>query len=65
MKFSQLIEHNMKSIFSKNHTQNVMDKLVPDPLIKKSKFSIYLDHQLQILSSLFFYWSTSRTTKTY
>ena len=34
MKFSQLIEHNMKSIFSKNHTQNVMDKLVPDPLIK-------------------------------
>ena len=30
MKFSQLIECNMGNIFLKNHTQNVMEKLLPD-----------------------------------
>ena len=58
MKFSQLIEL-MKSIFSKNYTQNVMDKLVADSLIKNQN-SAYIR-----IYSLFFYWSKSRTTKTY
>ena len=32
MKFGQLIEHNMRNIFFlKNHTQNVLEKLFPDP----------------------------------
>ena len=34
MKFGQLIECNMKNIFLKNHTQNVVEKLVPDPFQK-------------------------------
>ena len=30
MKFGQLIEYNMRKVF-KNHTQNMLDELVPDP----------------------------------
>ena len=33
MKFGQLIEYNMRNIFLKNHTKNVMEKLVPVPFI--------------------------------
>ena len=39
MKFGQLLEYNMRSIFL-NHTQNVAEKLIF--FLKKSKFSIYL-----------------------
>ena len=34
MKFGQLIEYNMRNIFLENHTQNVVEKLVPDPFLK-------------------------------
>ena len=35
MKFVQLIECNMRNIFSKkSHAQNALDKLFPDPFIK-------------------------------
>ena len=34
MKFGQLIEYNMRNIFLKNHTQNVLEKLFPDPYPK-------------------------------
>ena len=37
MKFRRLIECNTRNIFLKNHTQNVVEKLVPDPFIKKNK----------------------------
>ena len=30
MNFGQLIECNIRNIFLKNHTQNVVEKLVPD-----------------------------------
>ena len=39
--FSQLIECNMRKIFSKNHTQKVVEKLVPDPFLE-NKNSAYL-----------------------
>ena len=32
MKFAQLIEYN--SIFVENHTQNVLEKLLPDPYLE-------------------------------
>ena len=32
-KFGQLIEYNM-IFFLKNHTQNMVEKLVPDPFVK-------------------------------
>ena len=34
MKFGRLIERNMKTLFLKNHTQNVVEKLVSDPFLK-------------------------------
>ena len=34
MKFGQLIEHNMRNTFLKNHTQDVVEKLFPDSFIK-------------------------------
>ena len=35
MQFGQLIEHSMRSIcFWKNHTQNEMEMLFPDPFLK-------------------------------
>ena len=34
MKFGQLIEYDMRNIFLENHTQNVVEKLVPDPFLK-------------------------------
>ena len=34
MKFGQSVEYNMTNIFLKNHTQIVVEKLVPDPSMK-------------------------------
>ena len=34
MKFGQLIEYNMGDIFLENHTQNMVEKLFPDPILK-------------------------------
>ena len=33
-KFGELIEHNTRRIFLKNHTQNVVEKLFPGPYVK-------------------------------
>ena len=35
MKFGQLIECNMRKFVLKDHTQNVMEELVPDSFLKK------------------------------
>ena len=34
MKFGQLIEYDMRTIFLENHSQNVVEKLFPDPFLK-------------------------------
>ena len=34
MKFGLLIECNMTNIFLENHTQNVVEKIVPDSFLK-------------------------------
>ena len=34
MNLGQLIECNMGNIFLENHTENVVEKLVPDPFLK-------------------------------
>ena len=43
MKFGQLTECNMRNIFLKNYLQYMVEKLFPDPVLKKSKLSIPLD----------------------
>ena len=37
----------------RNHTQNVLEKLVPDPFIKNQKLKIYLDQQSEMFLGLF------------
>ena len=34
IKFGQLLKYNMKKLISKNHTQNVVGKVVPGPFLK-------------------------------
>ena len=40
MKFGELIKYNIINIFLENHTQNVVEKLFPDPFPKKSKIEV-------------------------
>ena len=40
MKFGQLIEHNKKNIFFKNHVENEARKLVPDLFILYKKLNM-------------------------
>ena len=40
MKFVQLLEYNTRNIFLKNHTQNVAEKLFPDPFLKNQNLWI-------------------------
>ena len=53
MKMGQLIEYKIRNIFLKNHTQNVVEKLVPYLSIKKTKSSISMNQQTELLKSLF------------
>ena len=34
MNFGQLIQHNKRNIYLKNHTQNMVEKLLPDSFLK-------------------------------
>ena len=52
MKFNQLIEYNMRKISVYNHRQNVLEKLLPDPYLKKPKLSISQDPYHKVLNSL-------------
>ena len=38
MKLGQLIEHNMRNNFE-NHSQNVVEKLFPDPFLKNQNWA--------------------------
>ena len=40
MKYGQLTEYNMRNIFFENHSQNVMEKLFPDPFLKNQIISL-------------------------
>ena len=53
MKFGQFINVTWKIPFSKNYTLNVVENLVPDLFLKNQLFTISLDQQSEILSSLF------------
>ena len=34
MKFGPLIEYTRETLFFRNHTQNVVNKLIPDPFLE-------------------------------
>ena len=51
IKFSQLIEYNMKNIFWENHTQNVAEELVLDPFsFKKPSYKVKASIQHLVLN---------------
>ena len=50
MKFGQLMEYNLKFF-----AQNMVEKLVPDPFLKKAKLSISLDQQSKVSYNLFIF----------
>ena len=37
MKFGQLLDNNMVKVFLKNHTQNLVEQLFPEPFRKSQK----------------------------
>ena len=53
IKFGQLTKHNMKNIFLAKSYSKCGGEACPRNFYKKSKLSIYLDHQSEILYSLF------------
>ena len=58
MKFCQLIECKMRKIFVENHSQNVKEKLFPDPFLKNQNWVCLWS---KVLYSLFFIiWGISK-----
>ena len=53
MKFSQLIEYNIRNIFIEKSYTKWGGETISRPLPKKSKLSIPLDQQCKVLNGLF------------
>ena len=60
MKFGQLKEYNMKNILLKNHTQNVLEKLFPDPYLKYQNQAYLKVNSVKFLNGLFLYYDKLR-----
>ena len=53
MKFGQLMEYNIGNIFLEKSFTRCGGETIPRPFSRKSKLSVSLDQQSQILYSLF------------
>ena len=60
MKFGQLIEYNVSSIFVEKLYVKCGRETIPRPLYKKSKLSIFLDQYCKVLNSLFLLYANLR-----
>ena len=66
MKFGQLIEHDIRNIFLKSHTQNVVEKLFPDPFLKNQIWGCLWINSLKIYAVWFYCmpsWGLSKYTE--
>ena len=63
MKYNQLIEYNMRTIFLKNSYSKCGGETVPRNFPKKSKLSISLDHQSKFVYSLLSLYAKLRAIK--
>ena len=54
IKFGQLIEYNMRNIFSWKKTQNVVEKLLPDPFLKNQNWAYLWINSLKFYSVCFY-----------
>ena len=65
MKIGQLIEYNIRNIFIKNYTQNMVEKLVPDPFIKIKIELISGPIIWNVIKFVFIVCSSRKSTKIY
>ena len=65
MKFGQLIEYNMRSIFLEKSYTECGGETSPRPFSEKLKFSIFLDQLSKVLYSLFLLYAKLRTIEIY
>ena len=54
IKFGQLMGHNMRNIFLKNRTQNVMEILFPDSFLKNQNWAYHWINILKIHTACFY-----------
>ena len=65
MIFGQLIERNMRNIyFLKNHKQNAMEILLPDPFLKIRNCAYLWINILKFHAAWFLWYAKLRTIKT-
>ena len=68
MKFGQLVEYNMWNIFlKKNHTQNVVEKLFPDPFQENQNQAFLWINSVEFYTVCFHYmqsWGLLKDTET-
>ena len=60
MKYGQLIEYNMRSIFIEKSNTKCAREIIPRPLSKTSKLKISLDQYCKIFNSLFLFYVNLR-----
>ena len=65
MKFDQLIECNIKSIFIEKSYTKYDGEFSPRPFSEKLKLSTYLDQQSKVLYNLFLLYAKLRAIETY
>ena len=65
MKFGQLIEYNMSTIFLEKSFSKCEGEIIPRPFSKKSELNIFLDQQSRVSSSLFLLYAKLRAIKIY
>ena len=63
MKFGQLIEYNMRNIFTEKSYTKCAGETIPRQLSKNSKLSISLDKYCKVLNSLFLLYPNVRAIK--
>ena len=66
MKFGQLIEYTMSNIFLiflKNHTQNVVEELVPDAFLKNQNWAYIWINSLKFYIVCFYFMPSSGLSK--
>ena len=67
MKFGQLINVTWETFFSKNHAQNVVEKLVPGPSMKNYKCPYLWINGLKFYTVCFYFmanWELSKNIET-
>ena len=63
MKFSQLVEYNLRNIFLEKSYTDCGGETIPRPFFKKSKLSVSLDQYSKVLYILLLLFAKLRTTE--